>query len=202
MGIGKLRWAAILFCATASGAGAQEAPSGPALPPPPVFQLPAGAKVRLGSHLMPGGRVEGRVAFSTDDSLGLTVASDEAPFGGGTIAVPRASVTSLQMSMGYRRFGLVGALAGAIAGAAAGTAATVDKSTCDSGSSDSYCSRGEAIAVSAAAGALLGAIAGHFIKVERWQNVSVEVLAPRVSARRPVPRGRGADLAAQVAIRF
>jgi hypothetical protein len=194
MGFGRL-------CGAASGVGAQEAPSGSALPPPPVFQVPAGAKVRLRSHLMPGGLVEGRVAFSTDDSLGLTVASDDAPFGGGAIVVPRASVTSLQVSMGHKRFGLVGALFGAIAGAAAGTASTVDESTCDSWSSDTYCSRGEAIAVSAAAGALLGAIAGHFIKIERWQNVSVEVLAPRVGAR-AVPRGRGGELAAQVALRF
>jgi hypothetical protein len=150
---------------------------------------------------MPGGLVQGRVTSSTDEALGLMIASDDSPFGGGQIEVPRASVTSLQMSMGYRRFALVGALAGALARVAQGTTASVDKATCESWSSDTYCSWGEAIAVSAGVYALLGAVAGHFVKKERRQNVSAEVLAPRASARRST-RGHGAELSAQVTLRF
>jgi hypothetical protein len=206
MGQGWRARTAIVFCALwSAAAGAQELPAGagePPLPPPPTFQIPPGAKVRLGSRAMPGGLVQGRVTSSTDEALGLMIASDDSPFGGGQLVVPRESVTSLQVSLGYKRYTLVGALFGAIAGAAGGAAATVDTATCDSWSSDTYCSRAEAIAVSAGAGALLGALVGHFVKTERWQNVSVEVLAPRSTAGRPVARGRGGAVAARVAFRF
>jgi hypothetical protein len=204
MGVRYRSWAAVVLFGAASGAGAQESSPGPwpQPVPPPTFQIPAGAKVRLSSSVLPGGWVEGRVTSSSDDAFGLMIASEDSPFGGGQMVVPRASVTHVQVSLGYKRYALLGALFGAMAGAAAGAAAPVDPSTCDSYSSDAFCSRGEAVAFSAAGFSLIGALVGHFVKTERWQNVSVEVLATRSSSSRSVGPARGAAVAAQVALRF
>jgi hypothetical protein len=202
MGLGNRWWAAVVLCGAASGAGAQELPPGPGpLPEPPTFQIPTGAKVRVGSSLMPGGVVEGRVTSSTDDTLGLMIAADDSPFGGGTMVIPRASVTNLQVSMGKHGHALWGALIGAGAFAALGATAAVDPNDCGSDSM-AFCSRGEAIGGMALVGAGVGALAGAAVRHERWQNVSVEVLAPRSSAIRSTLPGRGAAVAARVALRF
>jgi hypothetical protein len=202
MRLGKRWWVAAVLWGAAGAAGAQE-PGAGALPPPepPAFLIPAGAKVRIGSRVMPGGVVEGRVTSSTDDTLGLIVASEDSPFGGGMMTIPRESVTSLQISTGKHGHALWGALVGAAAFAAWGAAAAVDPNDCGS-DSIAFCSRGEAVGGMALVGAGVGALVGAAVKVERWQNVSVEVLAPRSSAARPVPRGRSAAVAANVVFRF
>ena len=194
--------AVVVLWGAAAWAAAQEPPVAPGVPEPPAFQIPPGAKVRLASTALPGGFVVGRVTSSTDAALGLTVAGDESPFTGTPILIPRASVTRAEVSLGRHSYWKVAALFGAMAGAAGGAAATIDPATCDSYSSDTFCSRGEAIGISAAAGALLGGLVGAVIKTEKWQKVSVEVLAPRSSAGRAAPRGRGGAIAAQVAVRF
>jgi hypothetical protein len=150
---------------------------------------------------MPGGIVEGRVTSSTDDALGLAVASQDSPFGGGTMVIPRASVTSLQMAMGKHGHALWGMLIGAAAFAALGATVTVDPNDCGPDST-AFCSRGEAIGGFALVGAGVGALIGVAVKHERWQNVSVEVLAPRSRAMRSVPSGRGGAVAVHVALRF
>ena len=194
--------AVVVLWGAAAWAAAQEPPVSAVVPEPPTFQIPPGAKVRLASTALPGGFVVGRVTSSTDDALGVTVAGDDSPFMGAPIVIPRASVTSAQVSLGRHSYWKMGALFGAIAGAGAGAAATIDPATCDSYSSDTFCSRGEAIGISAVAGALLGGLVGAVIKTEKWQKVSVEVLAPRSSAGRAAPRGRGGAVAAQIAVRF
>jgi hypothetical protein len=116
--------------------------------------------------------------------------------------IPRASLTSVQVSLGTKRHTLLGALFGAIAGAAAGASAPIDTATCESYSSDTFCSRGEAVAAMTVVIGAIGAGVGALIKTEKWQKVSVEVLAPRSSASGAAPRGRGVAVAAQVAVRF
>lgn len=202
MGLGISTWAAVVLWGVAGWAAAQERPAGlGSAPEPPTFQLPPGARVRVTSSVLPGGSVEGRVASSTDDTLGLMVADNDVPFGGGPLVVPRASVTSLQVSLGPRRYTLPGAVVGALLGAAGGAASEVDPRDCGA-NSEAFCSQGEAIAISAVAGAALGALVGHVVKTERWQKVDVEVLAPRSASGRAGHRGRGAAVAAQVAFRF
>ena len=189
---------AVTLLAPAAGAGAQEsAPPRPPVPPP--FQIPSGTKVRLSSTALPGGVVEGRVGSSTDEALGLVLPGPaDAPFGT-PVLVPRSSVTRLQVSVGYRRYTLHGAALGALAGAAAGAAWEVDPATCDSYSSDTFCSRGEAVAIGALSFAAIGALVGHLVKTERWQNVSVEALAPPRSSS---GGGRGPTVGARIAVRF
>lgn len=192
--------ATLVISGAASWAAAQSGPAASdALPEPPTFQIPAGAKVRVASSAIPGGTVEGRVVSSTDEALALMLGADDAPFGGGQVVIPRASLTSVKVSMGRRGHALHGAVLGALLGAAGGAAAEVDPQDCDS-SSDAFCSQGEAIAVSAAGGALLGALVGAVVKTEKWQKVSVEVLAPRSATGRSGVRPVG--VAAQVAFRF
>jgi hypothetical protein len=171
-------------------------------PEPPVFHIPAGARVRLSTNALPGGMIEGRVTSSTDDALGLVLPGpDDSPFGGTPVVVPRASVTDARVYIGTRRYTLFGAVGGALAGAALGAAAQVDEYNCDA-SSDAFCSRGEAIAIGAGSGALIGGVVGHFVKTERWQRVSIEALAPRSSAGPSRPRARGAAAGLAVTVRF
>jgi hypothetical protein len=195
--------AAIVLWSAASWAGAQDVPPLPAEPEPPAFQIPPGARVRLTSAVLPGGAVEGLVASSDDQTLGLLIASEDAPFGGGALTIPRASVGSLRISMGKRAHKGLGAVFGALALGATGFAAEVDPDDCGP-NSNAFCSRGEAIAVSTLGGALLGALVGAVVKTERWQNVSVEVLAPRSAAGpgAPAPGRRGTAVGARVALRF
>ena len=194
--------AVVVLWGAAAWAAAQEPPVSAGVPEPPTFQIPPGAKVRLSSTALPNGVVVGRVTSSTDEALGLMIASDGSPFTGTPMLIPRASVTSVQVSLGTKRYTLPGALFGAIAGAAAGAAAPIDTATCDSYSSDTFCSRGEAVAVMTVASGVIGAVVGALIKTEKWQRVSVEVLAPRSSASRAAPTGHRGGVAAQVALRF
>jgi hypothetical protein len=196
--------AIVLLGAAGWGAaqGIPEVAPGVGLPPePPTFQIPSGAKVRVRSSLLPGGVVEGRVTSSTDDALGLMLASDDSPFGGGQMVIPRTSVASLQMSMGRHGHTLLGLLVGTASFAAIGAFVEVDPNDCGPDSS-AFCSRGEAIGGMALVGAGIGALAGAAVRTERWQNVSVEVLAPRSSGLRAAPRSRGGAFAAQIAFRF
>lgn len=201
MRLGTGTWAAAALLALAGVASAQDVPPEPK-PEPPVFHLPAGARVRLSSTALPGGMVEGRVTSSTADALGLLLPGPEdSPFGGTPVVVPRASVTDARVYLGTRRYALLGGVAGTLVGAALGAAAQVDEYNCDA-SSDAFCSRGEAIAIGAATGALIGAVVGHFVKTDRWQRVSVEALAPRSSAGPSRSRGRWASAGLAVTVRF
>jgi hypothetical protein len=202
MGIRQVSIVAVLVWGLAGWAVAQEAVQAGEVPEPPAFQVPAGARVRLASDALPGAAVVGRVSRWTDDILALAVSEPDAPLGGVPLAVPQASVRRLEVSLGRRSYWKQGALSGAILGAAGGAAAQVDTSESCSLDSDAYCSRGEAVAFSAVTGALLGGLVGALVKTERWQKVSVEVLAPRSSASRGAPRGTRPSVAARVAVRF
>jgi hypothetical protein len=200
----SLSWATVVLWGTAGWAAAQADPGVPSAgqpPEPPTFQIPAGARVRVSSSVMPGGVIEGRVTSSTDDALGLMLPSDDSPFGGGQVVVPRGSLTSLQISMGKKGHALLGLLVGTASLAAIGAFAEVDPDDCGDDST-AFCSRAEAVGGMAFVGAGLGALVGAVIRTERWQNVSVEVLAPRSGAGRAAARRRGAALGAQVAFRF
>ncbi len=203
MRLGAATWVTTTsLLAVAVGAAAQDAGPATRTPVPPPFQLPAGAKVRLTSTILPGGVVVGRIGSSTDDALGLVLPGpDDSPFGT-PVLVPRASVTRIQVSLGYKRHTLQGAILGAVAGAALGAAWEVDPATCDSYSSDTFCSRGEAVAAGSLGFAVIGALVGHIVKTERWQNVSVEALAPRSSDASSRPRGRLAAAGLAVTVRF
>jgi hypothetical protein len=198
-GIGTPAAAALL--ALAGVASAQDVPPQRG-PEPPVFQIPAGARVRLSSTVLPGGMIEGRVTTSTDDALGLVLPGpNDSPFGGTPVVVPRSSVTDARVYIGTKRYTAVGGLAGGLAGAALGAAAQVDDSDCGT-NSDAFCSRGEAIVIGAVTGALIGGVVGHFVKTERWQRVSIEALAPRSSAGPSRPRVRRAAAGLAVTVRF
>lgn len=200
MRLGTGTWAAAALLAVAGVASAQDLPV--PSPDPPVFHLPAGARVRLSSTALPGGMIEGRVTSSTADALGLLLPGpDDSPFGGTPVVVPRSSVTDARVYLGTRRYALLGGVAGTLVGAALGAAAQVDEYNCDA-SSDAFCSRGEAIAIGAVTGAVIGAVVGHFVKSDRWQRVSVEALAPRSSAGPSRPRGRWAAAGLAVTVRF
>lgn len=201
MRLGTGTWTAAVLLALAGVASAQDVPPERG-PEPPVFQIPAGARVRLSSTALPGGMIEGRVTTSTEDALGLMLPGpDDSPFGGTPVVVPRASVTDARVYIGTKRYTLVGVVGGALAGAAIGAAEQIDASDCGL-DSDAFCSRGEAIAIGGLSGALIGGVVSHFVKSERWQRVSIEALAPRSSSGPSRPRGRWAAAGLAVTVRF
>jgi hypothetical protein len=159
-----------LLTATAATASGQEVAEAPSLP----SVIDVGTRVRLRSTVLTG---QPRGLVVEKDENTLTLATESGP-----LKIPVRSVTSLDASLGRKRRTWEGLAAGAILGALVGFGDTVDRDTCRL-FSDVYCSRGEAVAVDAAAMALVGAGVGALIKSDRWSAVTLQA-GPVVGARR------------------
>jgi hypothetical protein len=145
-------------------------------PAPPAFTLPVGARVRVFAADHRG--IE--AYLSRHDEAGLTLAfPGESPFAPPIeMAVPATSITRLEMSLGKKRHGLIGAVVGAVVIGLTGFSDPIDTSgNCDYQSS-APCSRAEAVVIAALAGALLGGAVGHCVQTERWAPVALDAMAP------------------------
>ena len=152
---------------------------------------------------LPSG-VRARVVSSSGILRGFLVQSDAtalriAPEGGGTLkTVPVDSIARLELAFEEKRNTLKGTVIGALVlGVVMGVGGTVDPHTCNSPSSSTFCSRGEAVAGSVLVGAGLGALVGHFVKTEHFTPIDVNALRPT-----PTTRQSRAGLAFGVTFRF
>ena len=109
-------------------------------------------------------RFQGTIREISGDTLRL-----EPHFGGtGDILILKASVRSIQISVGQESHELVGALLGGIAGA------VISYTAIATSEENAFYMNEQAprtIALSAAGGALAGAIIGSLLKTDRWQDV-------------------------------
>ena len=101
---------------------------------------------------------------------------------GGRPSVPLSTVTRLEVSRGQRSNLGVGLFAGAGAGALVGLAICADPSVCSVFDDNDV--KGKVIAFSAGVGILAGAIVGHFIKTDRWEEVPLERLSVSLTPQR------------------
>lgn len=142
-------------------------------PPPPDPRL--GGRLRL---TLADARVQGYLVDRDAERLTLAFPG-EGPFASPTRAsFPLASVRRIELSVGTARHARLGAAIGMVVLGLTGLSAPIDRSpSCDS-SSAQPCSRGEAVFIAAGAGALLGAVVGHFVTTERWVPVDRDALPP------------------------
>ena len=150
----------ILLTAAAASASAQEAGESSSLP----SVIDVGSRVRLRSSVLAG---QPRGLVVAKDEEVLTLATEAGP-----LKIPVRSVTSLDTSLGRKRRTWEGLAIGAVVGALVGLGDKVDPDYCGT-FSDYHCSRGEAVAVDAAAMAILGAGVGALIKSDRWSAVTL-----------------------------
>jgi hypothetical protein len=115
----------------------------------------------------------------------------------------------VELHVGQKRHTWTGALIGAVAMGLTGIWEPVDTSESCSSSSMAFCSRAEAVAVTAMAGAVLGGLVGHVIKTDQWTPVAMEALAampPTPSEIREAPGApaltAGLKTLVRVSVRF
>src|SRR5512139_1945500 len=122
---------------------------------PAPLRLPEGARVRV-SGAGRGEPVQGMLVRG--DSRRVTLAlpgpSPYAPPSEITLRVE--PTTRVELFAGRKRHAWLGAAIGAVAFGLVGVGEPIDPSTCNEYNSTTFCSRGEAIAISALAGALIG----------------------------------------------
>ncbi len=161
--------------------------------PPPASPLSAykGREARVASTLSGGATARGILLDL--DATSVTVLFPE----GREQKIPIESITHMELALGKKRHVWQGALVGAIAiGLGGGLTEDINPQTCSA--ENNPCSRGEAVAIDAAAGALIGALVGALIKTTRWSPVAVEALRP---PHTPVAQSRG-GLSLQFTVRF
>jgi hypothetical protein len=145
-------------------------------PVPPALRLPAGARVRVfaAGH----GGIEAYLSRHDDASVTLAFPG-EGPLAPPTeMEVPAASIERMEMSLGKKRHGWLGAAIGAVVVGLTGFSDPIDTSgNCDYQSS-APCSRAEAVVIAALAGAAMGGVVGHFVQTEQWTPVALDALAP------------------------
>jgi hypothetical protein len=152
-----------------AGATAQETPA------EAPHQLPAGAEVRIHQ-----GRSWTRVYLARQEGTNLVLAFPGIhPLAPPTeLAVPLSSVDRLEIHAGKKRHTLLGAAVGAVVLGLASMSDPVDTSESCGYQSSQPCSRGEAIAVGALAGALLGGVVGRLVETDQWAPVAREAIVP------------------------
>ncbi len=152
--------------------------------------LPLGARVRV-STAGSGQPIDGVLVRGDRRSLTLAFPGPYPLAPPSELTVPIEPTTRLQLFAGQKHHAWLGAAIGAVAIGATGFAEPVDESPDCGAYSQDFCSRGEAVVVSALAGALIGGVVGYFIKTDRWTTpVSVFVPAPPPAA----PASSGAAL--------
>ncbi len=157
--------------------------------------LEAGNRVRCcsgsyGSGRCHRGRITGTmISWDADGSLMLQADA-------GSLTVPRDSLARLEVSRGFKRRWVNGAVVGGIIGLAAGTSAAVIEGwpfetvqDCADRLPDEQlaCNLafvGWRVALGAAVGAALGAVAGSAFKTERWEEVPLDRLRVRLTLQR------------------
>ncbi len=133
----------------------------------------------------PNERVVGTFTVLKPDTLVVSVESRR-------LAIPFASVTSLEVSRGQKSKSGKGALIGLGAGAAAGVVTALV------GCADNSCDDVTGLVVlifgagGALGGVLIGAVIGSFIQTDRWETVPLDRI--RVSL---TPRGGGLEVSAK-----
>ena len=151
---------ALLLLAPASGVVAQE---------PARLRLPEGARVRV-TTAGRGEAIQGVLVRADERRLTLALPgpSPYAPPNELTLRVE--PTTRVELYAGSKRHTWLGAVVGGVALGLTGFGAPIDPNTCNDFNSSSFCSRGEAIAISAAAGALIGGTVGYFVRTDRWST--------------------------------
>jgi hypothetical protein len=185
---------ALALALVAAPAAAQDVP----LPVPPLAPLPLATGARLRLTQVGGGTLQGFLAGASDRALLLALPTDNPLMTAQRLEVPFASLARVEISTGRKHHLWLGAAIGAVVLGATGFSDAVAPEDCGSDSS-AFCSRAEAVAISAIAGATLGGLVGFAIRTETWTPVAIEALgaAPVAGeARRP------AALTAGITFRF
>jgi hypothetical protein len=159
-------------------------------PPPPDPRF--GGRVRL---TLAEASVQGYLVARDAERLTLAFPG-EGPFASSSRAsFPLASVERIELSVGTKRHARLGAAIGLVVLGLTGLSAPIDRSpSCDS-SSTQPCSRGEAVFIAAAAGALLGGAVGHFVTTDHWVPLAKDALPvfpPSPAEVRAAPGGSAA----------
>ncbi len=146
---------------------------------PQPLPVPLGARVRV-STAASGPPIEGVLVRGDRRSLTLAFPGPYPLAPPSELSVPIDPATRIQLYDGEKRYTWLGAAIGGVAIGLTGFGEPIDTSPdCSSYTSSGFCSRAEAVAISALAGALIGGVVGHFIKTERWTTpVSIFVPGP------------------------
>ncbi len=186
---GTARWAGLLVAALAvavpSNLYSQDEP-----------QVIPGDRVRVLAPSVSPDRLVGTMLAMDPDSCVLDVEGRYKP-----VAVPLASLTSLQVSRGKRSLAgpgaVVGMLTGGIAGVSLALSACKVEGACRSNGEDKTVVVALVLGVGGAAlGAGVGALLGAFKKVDRWEEVPLDAI--RVG---PAPNAPG-GVAISVSLRL
>jgi hypothetical protein len=128
--------------------------------------LPAGTPVRVTSR--EAGQLRGAVVAM--DEGWLSLGSE----GGSPVRLPLASIDKIEQLVGRRSNTLRGVAVGVVAGIGLGLLMPVDSSDCST-TSDSFCSRGEALGAGVLTGALVGVVVGALTHHDVWAPVRVDL---------------------------
>ena len=171
----------------------------------PERQLTAGARVRMSVE---GSRVEGYLSGRDGDTVRLALPGEN-PLAPTEIAVPLSATTRVELHVGQKRHTRMGAILGAVVMGLTGFWDPVDPGPSCQEATGPACSRAEAVAIGALAGAMLGGVVGHAIKTDQWAPATKEMLpmmppTPNEIRRAPggsrIPVGRA--IPAAVSVRF
>jgi len=136
---------------------------------PARLRLPQGARVRV-TTATPGAGIQGILVRSDERRLTLALPGPSPYAPPSELTLRIEPTTRVELYAGSRRHTWLGAVIGGVAMGLTGIGAPIDPNTCNDFYSSSFCSRGEAIAVSALAGALIGGTIGHFVQTDRWST--------------------------------
>lgn len=128
--------------------------------------LPQGTHVRVTSR--EAGRLRGSVVAM--DETWLTLGSE----GSAPYRLPLASIDKMEQQVGRKSNIWRGVVVGVVAGALVGLVLPVDSGDC-SATSESFCSRGEAMAGGVLTGALVGVLVGALTHHDVWAPVRTDL---------------------------
>ena len=172
-------------------------------PQPPALELPMGATVRMRTQAAPGDWMKGVLASADSETIAF-VPEGAPPLGPNQLRIPRETVTRLEIVTGKKRQWLAGLVLGTALGVAMGFAFDVDPVRCEF--DDNYmCSRGEAVAWSAASFAAIGGGVGCLVRKDVWTPVGLDALGPppaRLTRSGVGLRGVPGGLAIDLSVRF